>query len=151
MPCGWEGNRRSGVWRRTGYALNRLEWFIHLPAHGLRKWDKRPAYVTLFMGYGTLYLNLVGRVQRESTNWHTNHLQRIHNIFTRQKLEQTFSHFPSLLRMTYQWHLVWFGRNASFYISPEKNRDISARVRPISMKFGRMMQKGFIRARQIKV
>jgi len=34
MPCGWEGNRRSGV----ALAMrHRLQWFIHLRAHGLRK------------------------------------------------------------------------------------------------------------------
>jgi len=32
MPCGWEGNRRSGV---TLAMRHRLQWFIHLRAHGL--------------------------------------------------------------------------------------------------------------------
>ena len=41
MPCGWEGNRRSGV----ALAMrHRLEWFIHIRAQGLRKRDKHPAY-----------------------------------------------------------------------------------------------------------
>ena len=41
MPCGWEGNRRSGV----ALAMrHRLQWFIHLRAHGLRKGDKHHAY-----------------------------------------------------------------------------------------------------------
>ena len=41
MPCGEEGNRRSGV----ALAMrHRLQWFIHLRAHGLRKGDKHPAY-----------------------------------------------------------------------------------------------------------
>ena len=41
MPCDWEGNRRSGV----ALAMrHRLQWFIHLPAHGLRKGDEHPAY-----------------------------------------------------------------------------------------------------------
>jgi len=32
MPCGWEGNRRSGV----ALAMrHRLKWSIHLRAHGL--------------------------------------------------------------------------------------------------------------------
>ena len=32
MPCGWEGNRRSGV----ALAMrHRLQWFIYLRAHGL--------------------------------------------------------------------------------------------------------------------
>ena len=32
MPCGWEGNRRSGV----ALAMrHRLQWFIHMQAHGL--------------------------------------------------------------------------------------------------------------------
>jgi len=41
MPCGWEGNRRSGV----ALAMrHRLQWFIHLRAHGLRKRDEHLAY-----------------------------------------------------------------------------------------------------------
>jgi len=41
MPCGWEGNRRSGV----ALAMrHRLQWFIHLQAHGLRKGDEHLAY-----------------------------------------------------------------------------------------------------------
>jgi len=39
MSCDWEGNRRSGV----ALALrHRLEWFIHLRAHGLSKGDEHP-------------------------------------------------------------------------------------------------------------
>ena len=36
-PCGWGGNRRSGV------AMAMLRWFIHLRAHGLRKGNEQPA------------------------------------------------------------------------------------------------------------
>jgi len=40
VPCDWEGNRRSGV----ALAMrHRLQWFIHLQAHGLRKGDEHPA------------------------------------------------------------------------------------------------------------
>ena len=39
MPCGWEGNRRSGV---ALAMCHRLQWFIHLRAHGLRQGDKHP-------------------------------------------------------------------------------------------------------------
>ena len=39
MPCGWEGNRRSGV----ALAMrHRLQWFMQ--AHGLRKGDEHLAY-----------------------------------------------------------------------------------------------------------
>ena len=41
MPCGWEGNRTSGV---AMAMRHRLQWFIHLRAHGLRKGDEHPAY-----------------------------------------------------------------------------------------------------------
>jgi len=35
MPCSWEGNRRSGV----ALAMrHRLQWFIHLWAHGPEWW-----------------------------------------------------------------------------------------------------------------
>jgi len=42
MPCGWEGNRRSGV----ALAMrHRLQWCIHLQANcGLRKVDEHPIY-----------------------------------------------------------------------------------------------------------
>jgi len=41
MPCSREDNRRSGV----ALAMrHRLQWFIHLRAHGLRKGDEHPAY-----------------------------------------------------------------------------------------------------------
>ena len=55
MPCGWEGNRRSDV---ALVMRHRLQWFIHLRAHGLRKGDEHPAYTTHGVGYGTLFLNL---------------------------------------------------------------------------------------------
>ena len=42
--CGREGNRRSGV----AVAMHhRLQWFIHLRAHGLGKGDEHPAYTRL--------------------------------------------------------------------------------------------------------
>jgi len=56
MPCGWEGNRRSGV---ALVMRHRLQWFIHLRAHGLRKGDEQfehPAYAWSLKRYGTLYL-----------------------------------------------------------------------------------------------
>ena len=41
MPCGWEGNRRSGVALAMRY---RLSWFIHQRIHDLRKGDEHPTY-----------------------------------------------------------------------------------------------------------
>jgi len=41
MPCGWVGNRRSSV---ALVMRHRLQWFIHLRAHGLSKGDEHPAY-----------------------------------------------------------------------------------------------------------
>jgi len=41
MPCGWEGNRRSGV---TLAMRHKLHWFIHLRTQDLRKGDEHPAY-----------------------------------------------------------------------------------------------------------
>ena len=40
MPCGWEGNRRSGVALATRH---RLQWLIHLPAHDLMKGEQHLA------------------------------------------------------------------------------------------------------------
>jgi len=54
MPCGWGGNRRSGV---ALVMRHRLRWFIHLQAHDLRKRDEHPAYTP--RGYGTLYIYLL--------------------------------------------------------------------------------------------
>jgi len=41
MSCSWEGNRRSGV---TLAIHHRLQFFIHLQAHGLWKGDDHPTY-----------------------------------------------------------------------------------------------------------
>ena len=45
MPCGWGGNRRSGSVR------HRLQWFIHLRVHGLRKGDEHLAYTPDWVWY----------------------------------------------------------------------------------------------------
>jgi len=53
MSCGWEGNRRSGV----ALAMrHRLQWFIHLRAHGLRKDDEHPAYTPRGVWYSLSYI-----------------------------------------------------------------------------------------------
>jgi len=46
MPCGWEGNRRSGV---ALAMLHRLQWFIHLRAHGL---DREMSTPPTLVAYG---------------------------------------------------------------------------------------------------
>ena len=57
MPCGWEGNRRSGV----ALAMrHRLPWFVHLRAHGLRKGDEPRPY----MRDGTLYLTFTNVLEK---------------------------------------------------------------------------------------
>jgi len=51
MPCGWESNYRSCV----ALAMrHRLQWFIYLRAHGLRKGDEHAVYTP--HRYGILYL-----------------------------------------------------------------------------------------------
>jgi len=55
MACGWEGNRRSGVAQAMRH---RLQWFIHLRAHGLRQGDEHPAYAPR----GVWHLNLIDRM-----------------------------------------------------------------------------------------
>jgi len=51
MPCGWEGNRRSGV----ALAMrHRLQWFIHQRAHGLDREMSTPP--TLSCGVWPIYL-----------------------------------------------------------------------------------------------
>ena len=54
MPCGWEGNRRSGV---ALAMCHRVQWFFHLPAHGLDREMSTPP--TLSCGVWHIYLLLV--------------------------------------------------------------------------------------------
>ena len=59
IPCGWEGNRRSGVTLSMRY---RPQWFIRLQAYCLRKGDEHPTYTphghTLPLICGTVVLHL---------------------------------------------------------------------------------------------
>ena len=51
MPCGWEGNRRSGV----ALAMrHRLQWFFHLQTYGLDRDMSTPP--TLCCGIWPIYL-----------------------------------------------------------------------------------------------
>jgi len=52
MPCSWEGNRRSVV---VLAMRHRLQWFIYLRPHSLRKGDKHPAS-SLGMAHFIFYL-----------------------------------------------------------------------------------------------
>jgi len=53
MPCGWEGNRRSG----NALAMrHRLKWFIHLWAHSLDREMSTPPAPTLSCGVWPVYL-----------------------------------------------------------------------------------------------
>jgi len=56
MPCGWEGNRMSGI---ALAARHRLQWLIHLPAHGLRKGDEHPAYTPQTVWHSSHLLTLL--------------------------------------------------------------------------------------------
>jgi len=61
MPCGWEGDRRSGV----ALAMrHRLQWFIYLRTHGLRKGDVHPAYTPREVWH-TFYLYLTYCIKGE--------------------------------------------------------------------------------------
>ena len=62
MPCGWEGNRRSGV---ALAMLHRNQRFIHLRAYGLRKADEHPAYTPRGVWH-TLRVN-AGRFWRQAS------------------------------------------------------------------------------------
>ena len=53
MTCGWEGNRRSGV---ALAVRHRLQWFIYLRAHSLRKGDEHLIYIP--HGHSTYYFTL---------------------------------------------------------------------------------------------
>jgi len=82
MPCGWEGNRRSGV----ALAMrHRLQWRIHLRAHGLRKGDEHPAYtrrgVWHTLPYIYLHNILLATTAVETDNNHSSE-SRHDNVFT---------------------------------------------------------------------
>jgi len=54
MPCGWEGNSRSGV----ALAMrHRLQWFIQLRAHGLDREMSTPPMLS--RGVWPIYLTLL--------------------------------------------------------------------------------------------
>ena len=58
MSGGWEGNRRSGV----ALAMrHRLQWFIHLRAHGPRNGDEHPAYTPHGVRHILPYFSDLGR------------------------------------------------------------------------------------------
>jgi len=57
MPCGWEGNRRSGIALLLLLKRHRPKWFIHLRAHGLDKEMSTPP--TLSCGVWPIYLTFV--------------------------------------------------------------------------------------------
>ena len=53
MPCGWEGNRRSGV---AVAMRHRLQWFI---TYGLKAYEREMSTPpTVLVGYGTLFTSL---------------------------------------------------------------------------------------------
>jgi len=65
MPCGWEGNRRSGV----ALAMrHRLQWFIHLRAQGLRKGDEHPAYSPRWVWHNLRFFCTGTGRQRDATD-----------------------------------------------------------------------------------
>jgi len=64
MPCGWEGNRRSGV----ALAMrHRLQWFIQLRAHGLDREMSTPP--TLCCGVRPICLTAVLCAARRGSTW----------------------------------------------------------------------------------
>ena len=48
VQCGWEANHRSSV---ALAMCHRLQWFIHLQAHGIKKGDE--IALMLLVWYGT--------------------------------------------------------------------------------------------------
>ena len=60
MPGAWEGNHRSVI---TLAMRPRLEWFIHLQAHSLRKGCDHPTNTTLEVWH-TFSIPFVSTLQR---------------------------------------------------------------------------------------
>ena len=74
MPCGWEGNRRSGVALAMRY---RLQWFIHLRAHGLRKADEHAPRIHAVVEYGPIY---VYPIRAHATNTDARKLMKLYQL-----------------------------------------------------------------------
>ena len=71
MPCGWEGNRRSGV---ALVMCHRLQWFIHLLAHGLRKGDEHSSWGMALFTFARLRktwaaLHTSGHMTKNAQKW----------------------------------------------------------------------------------
>jgi len=64
MPCGWEGNCRSGVALAMRHCT--LQWFIHLRTYGLQREKSTPPIHLIEYGSGTLYLLPLPRRYRNS-------------------------------------------------------------------------------------
>jgi len=99
MPCGWEGNRRSGV----ALAMrHRLQWFIHLRAHGLRQGDGHPAYALLW----SMALNL-------TVNTHT----QTHFIIIYQYSAAKWPHCSIILWTPWSPHPGWDVTSAGWQVT----------------------------------
>ena len=64
MPCGWEGNRRSGIALAMRHSL---QWFIHLRAHGLDREMSTPP--TLSCGVWPSLLHLISQEKTSVRSW----------------------------------------------------------------------------------
>jgi len=133
MPCSWEGNRRSDV---ALVMRHRLQWFIHLRAHGLDSEMSIPPMLSCGVWPINLYLLRV-------SNLNFSHLLYIHTTFNCQILSIIFI-FNRSCRIEYECQV-------NFDISLEKkpiakHRDISANVWLSFTKFTTMVQNGFSRA-----
>jgi len=58
MPCGWEGNRLALAMR------HRLQWFIHLRAHGLRNGDEHVAYTPHGVWHSVTFYLYAGKTKQ---------------------------------------------------------------------------------------
>jgi len=64
MPCGWEGNHRSGVTRATHH---RLQWFIHLWAHDLDREMNIPPTISCGEHRGSPSIHIVANTSQKRT------------------------------------------------------------------------------------
>jgi len=82
MPCGWEGNRRSGV----ALAMrHRLQWFIHLRAQGLRKGDEHPAYSPRWVWHNLRFFAQVQVGNETRRTYALKQMKKYHIVETHQQ------------------------------------------------------------------
>ena len=106
MPCGWEGNRRSGV---ALVMPHRLRWLICLRAHCLRTGDEHPAYAPYGVWRSFTFLHFIANVPKFE---HLTLREVLHNP---SKFRKTRASTASLRGVCIPKFGIKLGKICSFY------------------------------------